>query len=67
MLATVVAIVVVDRGGRKVLFLQGGIQMCLAEVAMAGLIAWTFRAGAGPMTSGVRCSRLPDINRNPKF
>ena len=53
-LATIVAIVVVDRGGRKLLFLEGGIQMALAEIALAGLIAWNFRAGAGPMTSGVR-------------
>ena len=54
MLATVVAIVVVDRGGRRMLFFEGGVQMALAEVCMAGLIAWNFRAGAAALSSGVR-------------
>ena len=54
MLATVVAIVVVDRGGRRMLFFEGGVQMALAEICMAGLIAWNFRAGAAALTSGVR-------------
>lgn len=53
-LATVVAIVVVDRGGRKILFTQGGIQMAAAEIAMAGLIAWNFRPGAGELSQSVR-------------
>lgn len=53
-LATVVAIVVVDRGGRRMLFFEGGVQMALAEICMAGLIAWNFRAGAAALTSGVR-------------
>ena len=52
--ATVVAIVVVDRGGRRMLFFEGGVQMALAEICMAGLIAWNFRSGAGTLTSGVR-------------
>ena len=54
MLATVVAIVVVDRGGRRMLFFEGGVQMALAEICMAGLIAWNFRAGADVLSSGVR-------------
>ena len=58
MLATVVAIVVVDRGGRRMLFFEGGVQMALAEICMAGLIAWNFRAGAGTLTSGVRSRRM---------
>lgn len=53
-LATVVAIVVVDRGGRRMLFFEGGVQMALAEICMAGLIAWNFRAGAAALSSGVR-------------
>ena len=53
-LATVVAIVVVDRGGRRMLFFEGGVQMALAEICMAGLIAWSFRAGAAALSSGVR-------------
>lgn len=54
--ATIVAIVAVDRIGRKALFLQGGIQMAAAEVAIAGLIGWSFRAGASELTHSVRTS-----------
>ena len=59
MVATVVAIIVVDRGGRRMLFFEGGVQMALAEVCMAGLIAWNFRAGAGALTSPVRPRAQP--------
>jgi len=66
-LATVVAIVVVDRGGRKILFTQGGIQMAAAEIAMAGLIAWNFRPGAGELSQSVRggAPRGPELTLGP--
>jgi len=68
-LATVVAIVVVDRGGRKILFTQGGIQMAAAEIAMAGLIAWNFRPGAGELSQSVRSGtpRAPERVLAPRL
>jgi hypothetical protein len=36
---TIVAIVMVDRAGRKALFIQGGVQMIIAEV-IVGLLVW---------------------------
>jgi sugar porter (SP) family MFS transporter len=50
-LTTLVAIWLVDRAGRKALFLEGGIQMIAAEVAIGVLLATQF--GAGVLTQGV--------------
>lgn len=52
-LATLVSLVAVDRVGRKPLFIQGGIQMIVAHVSLAGLLAAFFKEGGGPMPRGV--------------
>lgn len=54
MLATIVAIIFVDVWGRKVLFLQGGIQMLLAEVTMGIVLGIFFADPSRPMTAAVQ-------------
>ncbi|GMN25992.1 hypothetical protein TIFTF001_001137 [Ficus carica] len=50
-LATVVSIVSVDKFGRRVLFLEGGSQMVICQVAVAIMIALNFGlSGEGSMT-----------------
>lgn len=44
--ATLVSVALVDRVGRKPLFIQGGVQMVVAHVALAGLLAAYFKDGA---------------------
>jgi membrane-associated HD superfamily phosphohydrolase len=41
-ICTVVAIVMVDRAGRKALFIQGGVQMIVAEVIVGVLVYHSF-------------------------
>eukprot|EP00884_Botryococcus_braunii_P018297 jgi/Botrbrau1/5150/Bobra.0172s0022.1 len=52
-LATIVAIVFVDRWGRKVLFLQGGIQMALSEITMGIVLGIFFSDPNRPMTAAM--------------
>jgi sugar porter (SP) family MFS transporter len=49
-ISTVVAIVAVDRLGRKFLFIQGGVQMIICEVAVGILIKYNFE---GPGNSAM--------------
>uniref|UniRef100_A0A803QA88 Uncharacterized protein n=1 Tax=Cannabis sativa TaxID=3483 RepID=A0A803QA88_CANSA len=50
-LATIVSIVSVDRFGRRVLFLEGGTQMIICQIAVAVLIALNFGvSGEGVLT-----------------
>ncbi|XP_060966315.1 sugar transport protein 10-like [Cannabis sativa] len=50
-LATIVSIVSVDRFGRRVLFLEGGTQMIISQIAVAVLIALNFGvSGEGVLT-----------------
>ncbi|KAK9919065.1 hypothetical protein WJX75_009114 [Coccomyxa subellipsoidea] len=44
---TVVAVLTVDKFGRKVLFLQGGVQMIVSEIIVAVLLAVQFNAHSG--------------------
>ncbi|KAF3341575.1 sugar carrier protein C-like protein [Carex littledalei] len=50
-LATVISIIVVDKAGRRILFLEGGIQMMLSQVAVGSLIGHAFgTSGVGELT-----------------
>ncbi|KAG6393993.1 hypothetical protein SASPL_144569 [Salvia splendens] len=46
--ATLVSIVIVDRWGRRFLFLQGGIQMLICQIAVAVLIGMKFGVDGNP-------------------
>ncbi|CAI5984010.1 unnamed protein product [Closterium sp. NIES-64] len=50
--ATLVSILTVDRFGRKSLFLVGGVQMVLAQVAIGVLLGTTYASGTGSLSSG---------------
>ncbi|CAI0444113.1 unnamed protein product [Linum tenue] len=51
--ATFLSILAVDRLGRRVLFLEGGIQMIISQVLVAVMIAKAFgTAGVGELTKG---------------
>jgi hypothetical protein len=52
-LATFVAIVLVDYAGRKVLLIQGGVQMFLSEVVMGIVLGIFFSNADNPMTPAV--------------
>lgn len=43
--STLVSIVMVDRAGRKILFIEGGIQMTVAQVTVAGVLGAKFASG----------------------
>jgi sugar porter (SP) family MFS transporter len=47
--STVVAIILVDRLGRRFLFIQGGVQMILCEVAVGILLKYDFELDASTM------------------
>ncbi|BDA43292.1 Sugar transport protein MST4 [Coccomyxa sp. Obi] len=49
--ATLIAIFTVDRFGRKVLFLEGGVQMIVAEVATGIVMAATFHTNQANITN----------------
>ncbi|GAB4843639.1 Sugar transport protein 10 [Ancistrocladus abbreviatus] len=52
-LATVVSIVTVDRVGRRVLFLEGGIQMLICQILVAVFISQAFgTTGTGGLSKG---------------
>ncbi|PRQ23049.1 putative major facilitator, sugar transporter, major facilitator superfamily [Rosa chinensis] len=51
--STVVSIVTVDRLGRRVLFLEGGVQMVVCQIAVAILVGMKFSvSGVGSLTKG---------------
>ncbi|KAJ1400140.1 Sugar/inositol transporter [Sesbania bispinosa] len=51
--ATLVSIVSVDKFGRRILFLEGGVQMFLSQMAVGAMIAWKFGvSGEGSFTKG---------------
>ncbi|XP_074272659.1 sugar transport protein 5-like [Silene latifolia] len=51
--SNLVSIFLVDRFGRRVLFLQGGVQMFICQVAVAGILAATIgMSGTGQMSKG---------------
>lgn len=53
-LATVVSVLTVDKFGRRVLFLQGGTQMFICQVAVGALIGSAFGvAGEGTFSTGL--------------
>ncbi|KAJ0970036.1 hypothetical protein J5N97_022913 [Dioscorea zingiberensis] len=53
MLATIVSIVVVDKFGRRFLFLEGGLQMFISQVAIGVILGKAFGAsGVGEMGKG---------------
>ncbi|KAH6778979.1 sugar transporter 1 [Perilla frutescens var. hirtella] len=47
-LATLVSIYVVDKKGRRFLFLEGGIQMLLCQIFVAACIGWKFGMNGDP-------------------
>ena len=49
--ATLVAVALVDRAGRRPLFLFGGVQMALSQVALAVLLGVFFKEGGAPGTA----------------
>ncbi|KAL6211691.1 hypothetical protein ACLB2K_016914 [Fragaria x ananassa] len=52
-IATIVSIVTVDRRGRRALFLEGGVQMIVCQIAVAILIGLKFGvSGVGSLTKG---------------
>ncbi|KAJ1436340.1 Sugar/inositol transporter [Sesbania bispinosa] len=51
--ATLVSIFSVDKFGRRILFLEGGVQMFLSQMAVGAMIAWKFGvSGEGSFTKG---------------
>ncbi|KAG6598969.1 Sugar transport protein 10, partial [Cucurbita argyrosperma subsp. sororia] len=58
-IATIVSIVTVDRFGRKALFLEGGIQMFVSQLAVGGMIWKSFGVnGEGSMSGGIEADIL---------
>ena len=51
--ATLVSVYLVDRAGRKPLFIEGGIQMAAAQVAMAALLGTYFKDGVTTLPPAV--------------
>lgn len=63
--STLVAIFMVDKWGRKVLFLEGGIQMLISEIVVAVVLGILFSSVPAKLSPGVRarffraCLALP--------
>jgi MFS transporter, SP family, sugar:H+ symporter len=51
--ATLVSVYLVDRAGRKPLFIEGGIQMAAAQIAMAALLGTYFKDGVTTLPPAV--------------
>lgn len=54
--STLVAIFMVDKWGRKVLFLEGGIQMLASEVVVAIVLGILFSTVPAKLSAGVRAA-----------
>ena len=57
--ATLVAVALVDRAGRRPLFLFGGAQMALSQVALAALLGAFFKEGGGSSAATAAAASLP--------
>ncbi|KAK9914843.1 hypothetical protein WJX75_001199 [Coccomyxa subellipsoidea] len=56
--ATLIAIFIVDRFGRKKLFFEGGFQMCVAEIATGIVMAATFHTNQAKITNSAAVAVL---------